>query len=123
MKTIIINFIALSLLTLVLAFNLNLLPKKVVAQVSGAGARKVLEVKSPVSRQIASEDSDGGKKTIVFNYNFHNKPLKLTFKGVSWDVALKEGANKCMDYYTDGKRAQVDEELYLDLIDICVNPR
>lgn len=63
------------------------------------------------------------ESSIVFNYNYKGKTLKLSFKGVSWDVALKEGANKCMDYYTEGKRAKVDEELYLDLIDVCVNPR
>jgi hypothetical protein len=79
-----------------------------------APKNKVLSIK----RTPASEE-----KTIVFNYTHKGKPLKLTFKGVTWEVALKEGANKCMDYYTDGKRAQVEEELYLDLIDVCVNPR
>src|SRR5690606_37846321 len=102
MKTRIINYLGLGLLTLLVTMVMA-------------------EVTPDEGRTIAS--SSEVQKTIVFNYKHNGKPLKLTFKWVFWETALKEGAHKCMDYYTDGKRAQVAEELYLDLIDVCVNPR
>jgi hypothetical protein len=73
-------------------------------------------IKDNTSRNLATSE-------IVFNYSYQGKPLKLTFRNTSWEDALKHGANKCIDYYTDGKRAAVGEDIFLDLIDVCVNPR
>lgn len=77
----------------------------------------LISLKQPTTtRQPAAADR-------VFNYTYKGKPLKLSFQGVSWETALKEGARKCMDYYTEGKGPSVGEEIWLDLIDVCVNPR
>lgn len=106
MKTIILG---LAILTTFVSLNILEYSKK--------PSEYVIEgAKEPAGRAVASSD-------IVFNYSYQGKPLKLTFKNTSWEDALKHGANKCIDYYTDGKRAAVGEDIFMDLIDVCVNPR
>ncbi len=58
--------------------------------------------------------------TLIYTHN--KEKLELTFD-MSYEDALKPGAMKCMDFYTKGKGASVGEEKWLDLIDVCVNPR
>lgn len=117
MKTLIIKSLWTGILTLTVVGAISSLDgTKAISKNSAENKGDIVTLQA--NRSPASEG-----KTIVFTYNHKGKPLKLSFQGVSWEVALKEGAHKCIDYYTDGKRAKVEEELYLDLIDVCVNPR
>lgn len=78
---------------------------------------------SPIAESDKNHRTVAQEGDIVFKYSYQGKPLKLTLRGLDWSEALKKASFKCMDYYTDGKMASVGEEIYLDLIDICVNPR
>lgn len=66
---------------------------------------------------------------IVFKYRYKGEDLKLTLQGLSWDAAHKKASDKCMDYYKDKnpqafeKAVKGDEDEYLSIIDVCVNPR
>lgn len=120
MKASIIKILWTGILTLTVVGSISL----VKGEKENSAVNIVLLQEEQIAKRVPATESEKSEgKTIVFNYTHKGKPLKLTFKGTTWETALKEGANKCMDYYTDGLRAKVDEELYLDLIDVCVNPR
>lgn len=59
----------------------------------------------------------------TYHFLYQKQPLKLEMPDHDFIEGLKEAAKKCMDYYTEGEGPKVGEEIWLDLIDVCVNPR
>lgn len=62
-------------------------------------------------------------QAITFTYNYQGDSLTLELPNKSWEEGFKVATNKCMDYYSKGQGAAVGEEKWLDLIDVCVNPK
>lgn len=59
----------------------------------------------------------------TYHFLYQKQPLKLEMPNHDFIEGLKEAAKKCMDFYTKGQGPKVGEEMWLDLIDVCVNPR
>lgn len=65
------------------------------------------------------------QNVLAFTYYYKHKQEALTIEVPQKDFneGLSEAAKKCMDFYTKGQGPSVGEEKWLDLIDVCVNPR
>lgn len=87
------------------------------------GTAETVEVRSPAS---SSKE---------FSFHFNGKAFKsntgvtnsdgtydVKVSASSKDEAYKIAVQKCTDHYSEGKRAAVGEDRWLDIIDICVNP-
>lgn len=65
-------------------------------------------------------------KEYGFSFTFGAKEFRTLVKSESPDEAFQVAADQCFNYFTGSKgqdRVQIPEELGLDIIDVCANPR
>lgn len=72
---------------------------------------------------IKSSDNLEFKEVRLFNfkYKFKNDILDVSEKSSDYNEALKVAAQKCFYYYS--KRTDLNEQIGLEIIDICANPK
>lgn len=60
-------------------------------------------------------------KEYTFKYEFKGDKLEIKVKNKEWDESLSQAAQQCFNYFKGDKK--VSEEVGLDIIDVCANPR
>lgn len=57
---------------------------------------------------------------LYFQYQYEDKVFLYESEDLNWEKNMELGADKCMEFF---KASPDNEQRFLELVDICANPR